>query len=95
MAIYSKYGAVLNKEGSNSLVHDALILINLAITECLNPDSGIFDAAILFCDDCFNQISWKAGEFGVADTQVRAKCTSVDGLREADVMEVGGVMCAS
>jgi hypothetical protein len=29
MAIYSKYGAVANQDGSNLLVHDALILIKL------------------------------------------------------------------
>lgn len=39
MAIFSKYAAVLNQDGSKMSVHDALILINKEITEFLNPDS--------------------------------------------------------
>ena len=44
MAIYSRYEAVLNQDGSRMSVHDALILINRAITEYLSPDSGSFNA---------------------------------------------------
>ncbi|MCP5175209.1 MAG: DUF1156 domain-containing protein [Moraxellaceae bacterium] len=90
IAIYSKYAAVLNQDGSKMSVHDALILINRAITEYLNPDSGNFDADTLFCDDWFSQYGWAAGAFGEADTLARAKGTSVDGVRDAGVIEAGG-----
>lgn len=90
MAIYSKYEIVLNQDGSRMSVHDALIMINRAITEYLNPDSGNFDADTLFCDDWFSQFGWAEGQFGVADTLARAKGTSVDGLRDAGVVEAGG-----
>jgi len=90
MAIYSKYAAVLNQDGSKMSVHDALILINRAITDYLNPDSGNFDADTLFCDDWFSQYGWGEGQFGVADTLARAKGTSVEGVRDADVVEAGG-----
>lgn len=90
MAIYSKYHAVINQDGSKMSVHDALILINRAITDYLNPDSGNFDNDTLFCDDWFSQHGWGQGKFGLADTLARAKGTSVDGVRDAGVIESGG-----
>ncbi|APD87300.1 hypothetical protein BM527_15045 [Alteromonas sp. Mex14] len=89
MAIFSKYDAILESDGSKMSVHDALILINRAITEFLNPDSGSFDSDTLFCDDWFSQYGWSAGSFGEADTLARAKGTSVDGVRDAGVIESG------
>ena len=91
MAIYTKHAAVLNQDGSKMTVHEALILINRAITDYLNPDSGNFDADTLFCDDWFSQFGWGEGQFGVADTLARAKGTSVEGVSDAGVIEaVGG-----
>lgn len=89
MAIFSKYAEVLNQDGSRMGVNDALILINRAITEHLNPDSGNFDADTLFCDDWFSQYGWSEGQFGEADTLARAKGTSVDGVRDSGVIESG------
>lgn len=89
MAIFSKYTSILESDGSKMSVHDALILINRAITEYLNPDSGSFDSDTLFCDDWFSQYGWSAGSFGEADTLARAKGTSVDGVRDAGVIESG------
>lgn len=90
MAIYSKYEAVLNQDGSRMSVHDALVLINRTITEHLSPDSGSFDADTQFCSSWFEQYGWSTGQFGDADTLARAKGTSVDGVKEAGVAESGG-----
>lgn len=90
MAIYSKYASVLNQDGSKMSVHDALVLINRAISDYLNPDSGNFDADTLFCDDWFSQHGWSEGLFGDADTLARAKGTSVEGVHSAGVIETGG-----
>ena len=90
MAIFSKYEAVLNQDGSRMGVHDALILINRAITEYLSPESGNFDADTQFCSSWFDQYGWSTGPFGEADTLARAKGTSVDGVHEAGVLESGG-----
>ncbi|WP_238375801.1 DUF1156 domain-containing protein [Ectothiorhodospira magna] len=90
MAIYSRHEAVLNQDGSPMGVHDALILINRAITDYLSPDSGNFDADTQFCAGWFDQYGWNTGPFGEADTLARAKGTSVDGVREANVIESGG-----
>ncbi len=90
MAIFSKYTAVLNQDGSKMRVHDALILINREITDYLNPDAGNFDADTLFCSSWFDQYGWKAGQFGAADTLARAKGTSVAGVADAGVLDSGG-----
>jgi len=89
MGVFSKYQAVLNQDGSNMSVHDALILINREITDYLNPESGSFDADTLFCSAWFEQFGWSAGQFGEADTLTRAKGTSVAGVDEAGVIETG------
>ncbi|MCG7576201.1 MULTISPECIES: DUF1156 domain-containing protein [unclassified Halomonas] len=89
MAIYSQYESVLNQDGSKMSVHDALVMINRAITEFLSPDSGNFDADTQFCASWFDQYAWSAGPFGEADTLARAKGTSEAGLKEAGVIESG------
>jgi putative DNA methylase len=90
MAIFSKYDGILEADGSKMSVHEALILINRAITDYLNPDSGNFDNDTLFCDDWFSQYGWSTGQYGEADTLARAKGTSVDGVEDAGVVESGG-----
>ncbi|MYN14976.1 DUF1156 domain-containing protein [Pusillimonas sp. TS35] len=90
MAIYSKCEAVLNQDGSRMSVHDALVLINRAVTDYLSPDSGSFDAETQFCSSWFEQYSWVSGLFGEADTLARAKGTNVDRVRAAGVVESGG-----
>lgn len=90
MAIYSRYEAVLNQDGSRMGVHDALILINRAITEYLSPDSGSFDADTQFCSSWFDQYGWSTGPFGEANVLAQAKGTTVDGVNTAGVVESGG-----
>ena len=89
IAIFSKYSQVLNQDGSKMGVHEALVLINRAITDYLNPESGNFDEDTLFCNDWFDQYGWSSGLFGEADTLARAKGTSVDGVRDAGVIHSG------
>lgn len=90
MAIYSKYSAILNQDGSSLSVHDALIMINQAISDYLNPDGGSSDADTLFCSAWFEQYGWSTGNFGDADILARAKGTSVDGVKEAGIIESSG-----
>ena len=89
MAIFSKYESVLNQDGSRMSVHDALVLINRAITEYLHPDSGNFDADTLFCNDWFAQYGWGEGMFGEANVLAQAKGTTVDGVAAAGVVQSG------
>jgi putative DNA methylase len=85
MAIFSKYSAVLEADGSPMSVHTALTLINRMLTE----GGDDFDADTQFCLGWFDEMGWAAGDFGQADVLARAKGTSVDGVREAGVVEAG------
>ena len=89
MGIFSQYEAVLNQDGSKMSVHDALILINRTITDYLNPNTGSFDNDTLFCDSWFAEYGWSTGEFGQANILAMAKGTTVDGVRDAGVIESG------
>ena len=85
MAIFSKYSAVLEADGSTMTVHTALTLINRMLTE----GGDDFDADTQFCLTWFDEHSWAAGEFGQADVLARAKGTSVDSVRKAGIVEAG------
>ena len=83
MAIFSKYSAVLEADGSAMKVHAALTLINRMLTEGADD----FDADTQFCLGWFGEQGWAAGEFGKADVLTRAKGTSVDHVKSAGVVE--------
>jgi putative DNA methylase len=85
MAIFSKYAAVLEADGSSMSVHDALVLINRTITE----GGDDFDADTRFALSWFDEQGWSEGEFGKADVLARAKGTSVTGVADAGVIESG------
>jgi putative DNA methylase len=84
MAIFSRYDAVLEADGSPMSVKTALQLINRFLAE------DDFDADTQFCLSWFEQHGWDAGKFGEADILARAKGTSVDGVKQAGVAEAGG-----
>jgi putative DNA methylase len=84
MAVFSKYAAVLEADGSPMSVRTALQLINRFLAE------DDFDADTQFCLHWFEQYGWNEGVFGEADTLSRGKGTSVDGMKEAGVLQSGG-----
>jgi putative DNA methylase len=84
MAVFSKYSAVLDAEGNPLSVKQALQLINKFLAE------DDFDADSQFCLHWFDHCGWDAGEFGLADNLARSKGTSVDGVKDAGVIESGG-----
>jgi putative DNA methylase len=83
MAVFSKYATVLEADGSPMSVRTALQLINRFLAE------DDFDADSQFCLHWFEQHGWKEGLFGDADTLARGKGTSVDGIKEAGVIQSG------
>ena len=87
MAIFSRYDAVLEADGTPMSVRTALQLINRFLAE------DDFDGDTQFCLHWFEQHGWEAGKFGEADTLARAKGTSVEGVRLAGViLAAGGVV---
>lgn len=84
MAVFSKYAAVLEADGSPMSVRTALQLINRFLAE------DDFDADTQFCLHWFDQYGWDEGVYGEADVLARAKSTSVGGLAESGVVHSGG-----
>jgi putative DNA methylase len=88
MAVFSKYAAVLEADGSLMSVKTALQLINRFLAE------DDFDADTQFCLHWFEQHGWTEGVFGEADVLARSKSTSVDAMKEAGVLQSGsGKVC--
>lgn len=83
MAIFSRYAAVLEADGTPMRVKTALQLINRFFAE------DDFDHDTQFCLHWFEGQGWAEGKFGDADVLARAKGTSVGGLQEAGVVESG------
>ena len=90
MAVYSQYAAVRKQDGSDLSVHEALGLINQAISDYLSPEAGDFDAATRFCNAWFEQYGWAQGAFGDADTLSRAKGTGVNAMHGAVIEALAG-----
>ena len=83
MAVFSKYAAVLEADGSPMSVRTALQLINRFLAE------DDFDADTQFCLHWFEQHGWTESLFGEADVLARSKSTSVDAMKEAGVLQSG------
>ena len=84
MAVFSRYAAVLEADGSSMSVRTALQLINRFLAE------DDFDPETQFCIHWFEHHGWDDGPYGDAETLSRAKATSVSGISEAGVIESGG-----
>ncbi len=80
MAVFSKYAAVLEADGSPMSVKTALQLINRFLAE------DDFDHDTQFCLHWFHQYGWNEGAFGEADVLARAKATAVSALAQAGVI---------
>ena len=83
MAIFSRYAAVLEADGSRMSVKTALQLINRFLAE------DDFDHDTQFCLHWFEQQGWAEGKFGEADVLARAKGASVQGLSVSGVIASG------
>ncbi|NLM31068.1 MAG: DUF1156 domain-containing protein [Methanomicrobiales archaeon] len=90
MGVFSRYSAVLEADGTPMPVHDALALINRELDEYFSDSGGEADADTRFCLGWFEENGWKDGKFGEADVLARARGTTVDGVRDAGVIEAGG-----
>jgi putative DNA methylase len=86
MAIYSRYRAVLEADGSPMRVRTALQLINQALDEVLAEQEGEYDADTRWAIAWFEQFQFEEGQYGVAETLSKAKNTSVQGMVEAGVI---------
>ena len=86
MAVYTRYGKVLDAEGNALSVREALVLINQTLDETLVQQEGDFDADSRWALAWFEQSGFDEGEYGVAEILSKAKNTSVAGMVEAGIL---------
>jgi adenine-specific DNA methylase len=86
MAMFTRYGNMLDAQGNALTVGEALALINQILDEALTEQEGDFDADSRWALAWFEQYGFAEGEFGVADVLARAKNTSVEGMKLAGIL---------
>lgn len=86
MAVFSRYGGVLEPDGSKMTVRSALSRINEILDRVLNEQEGDFDVTSRFAIAWYRQHGYGTGKFGDADNLARARNTSVD------VMDRDGIL---
>jgi putative DNA methylase len=87
MAVYTRYAKVLDAEGKPLSVRDALALINQTLDETLAEQEGDFEADSRWALAWFEQHGFSEGEYGVAEILSKAKDTSVQGLKDAGILD--------
>ena len=87
MAIYSRYSAVLEADGTPLTVRAALGLINEALDETLEGAVADLDAETRFAIDWFTQKGHQSGDFGEANTLAQSKNTAVESVALAGLVE--------
>lgn len=77
MAVFSRFSAVLEPDGTKMSVRSALARINEILDQVLNEQEGDFDATSRFAIAWYRQHGYGQGRFGDADSLARARNTSV------------------
>jgi len=87
MAVFSRYGKILETDGSAMKVRTALQLINQTLDETLAEQEGDFDAETAWAVAWFEQFGFNDGPFGDAETLSKAKNTALNALVEAGIVK--------
>lgn len=86
MAVFSRYSAVLEDDGSKMPVRAALARINEVLDEVLTEQEGDFDPDTRFAIAWFRQFGFDPGPYGDADNIARARNASIDHLDRSGIL---------
>ena len=86
MAVFTRYEKVLDANGKELKVREALALINETLDTALAEQEGDFDGDTRWALAWFEQYGFAEGEYGVAETLSKAKNTSISGLAESGIL---------
>lgn len=86
MAVFSRYSAVLNDDGTPMTVRAALARINEILDEVLAEQEGDFDVDTRFAIAWYRLNGFGKGKFGDADNMARARSTSVEHMDRAGIL---------
>ncbi len=86
MAVFSRYSAVLEPDGSQMTVRSALERINEILDQVLAEQETDFDATTRFALAWYRQHGYGTGRYGDADNLARARNTAVDALERYGIL---------
>ncbi|OCB34494.1 hypothetical protein A9X02_22590 [Mycobacterium malmoense] len=86
MAVFSRYTAVLEPDGSQMSVRSALARINEILDRVLNEQEGDFDATSRFAIAWYRQHGYSVGKYGDAELLANARGVVVQALDRAGVL---------
>lgn len=87
MAVFSRYGKVIEADGKAMRVREALALINQVLDEFLAEQEGEYDSETRWALAWFEQYGMEAGPYGVAETLSTAKNTAVASMAQTGTVE--------
>lgn len=90
MAVFSRYRAVLEDDGTTMTVRTALQRINTILDEVLTELENDFDSPTRFALTWFRQNGFASGVFGEAESIANARGISLDVLERAGILTKGG-----
>lgn len=90
MAVFSRYSAVLEDDGSKMTVRTALQRINSILDEVLTELENDFDKETRFALTWFRQTGFDTGRFGDAESVANARGVNLDALQRAGILTTGG-----
>jgi len=86
MAVFSRYSAVLEDDGSKMPVRSALARINEVLDEVLMAQEGDFDSDTRFALVWFRQFGFETGPYGDAENIANGRNASIDHLDQAAIL---------
>lgn len=86
MAVFSRYAAVLEPDGSKMSVRSALARINEILDRVLNEQEGDFDPTTRFAIAWYRQHGYGVGVFGDANNLANARNTSVEAMDRSGIL---------
>lgn len=90
MAVFSRYTRVIQPNGQNVTVREALRLINTVLAEVLSDQEGDFDADTRWCLKWFETHGFEKAAYGEAETLAMVFGTSVRASISRVVSAKGG-----
>lgn len=85
--VFSRYSKVVEADGSSMPVSDALAIINDVLAEVLDGEESELDRDTRFAVTWYSQHGYNPASAGDADSQARAKNTSLEGIRSSGIGE--------
>jgi len=86
MAVFSRYAAVIENDGSRMTARSALVRINEILDQVLNEQEGDFDSTSRFAIAWYRQHGYEIGDYGDAELLANARGVVVQAMDRAGIL---------